>query len=183
MITLQQLQEASIGINFNDVKEAQEWYVDQALKLAQVADKPFDTFTTGKMFLFYYDAKHKATLPFFDRFPLVIPLGTAAGGFLGLNLHYLPPRARVQLLSAMAKDKNNDKNDDTTTLAAVNYNHLKTYSGSYPGFQSCIKHYLSGHVVGRFQYIDPKDWNKVALLPLQSWYINPDSKYAGSPPY
>ena len=46
--------------------------------------------TPGEMYMFYYDAKHKDTLPYWDRFPLVFPFSKVKDGFLGLNLHYLP---------------------------------------------------------------------------------------------
>ena len=45
----------------------------------------------GKMYMFFYDAKYKDTLPFFDIFPLVFPIEFYSEGFLGINLHYLPP--------------------------------------------------------------------------------------------
>ena len=53
----------------------------------------------------YYDAKHKATLPYYDGFPLILMLGPAKGGFMGLNLHYLPPVVRARLLDAVLAEK------------------------------------------------------------------------------
>ena len=43
----------------------------------------------GVMNLFGYDAKHKATLPYYDKFPLIFPIEPAKGGFIGINFHYL----------------------------------------------------------------------------------------------
>ena len=40
--------------------------------------------------MFVYDPKTKAKLPFYDTFPLVLPIDTFRGGFIGLNFHYLP---------------------------------------------------------------------------------------------
>ena len=45
---------------------------------------------TGSMYMFFYDAKHRDKLPYWDSFPLVIAVGPAEKGFYGLNLHYLP---------------------------------------------------------------------------------------------
>ena len=42
----------------------------------------------GTLNMFIYDPKHKNKLPFYDTFPLVLPIGGAAGGFLGLNFHF-----------------------------------------------------------------------------------------------
>ena len=67
----------------------------------------------GVMNLFAYDPKHKATLPFYDKFPLIMPLQAAKGGFYGLNFHYLPMAQRVlflRQLSKYASDKNFDRN-------------------------------------------------------------------------
>ena len=63
----------------------------------------------GKMCMFFYDPKHKDTLPFYDSFPLVIIIGKAKGGFLGMNLHYLPPLLRAKFLDALME---NAKEDD-----------------------------------------------------------------------
>ena len=57
----------------------------------------------GVMNLFAYDPKHKATLPYYDRFPLIMPLQAAKGGFYGLNFHYLPMEQRVKFLRQLSK--------------------------------------------------------------------------------
>jgi hypothetical protein len=136
----------------------------------------------GSMYLFVYDPKYKDTLPFYDMFPLVIPIEFQNQGFLGLNLHYLPPAARSSLLSALATLANNDKYNDTTKLT-ISYEIVKRYSSQFPGNTECIKRYLYGHVRSQFQFVSPSDWAKVVTMPLQKWKINPNKKYAGSPPY
>ena len=45
----------------------------------------------GSMQMFFYDPKHKETLPYYDKVSFVNYIKTRKGGFLGLNLHYLPP--------------------------------------------------------------------------------------------
>ena len=35
----------------------------------------------GDMYMYMYDPKHKRTLPYYDRFPLCIPVEPAKGGF------------------------------------------------------------------------------------------------------
>ena len=52
----------------------------------------------GRMYHFFYDPKHKKTLPYYDRFPLIFPFKSVRGGFLGINLHYLPLRLRAKLM-------------------------------------------------------------------------------------
>ena len=67
----------------------------------------------GNMYMFFYDPKHKDTLPYYDGFPLVIPIGPAEKGFLGLNLHYLPPALRAKLLDGLMDTTNNKIFDES----------------------------------------------------------------------
>ena len=55
----------------------------------------------GRMFSFFYEPKGKDTLTYYDKFPLVIPIQEAPGGFYGLNLHYLSYRMRMFFLSRL----------------------------------------------------------------------------------
>ena len=54
----------------------------------------------GKVFSFRYNAKHKNELPYYDRYPLVLILknNRKKRMFTGINLHYVPPVLRIQLL-------------------------------------------------------------------------------------
>ena len=52
----------------------------------------------GRMYFFVYNPKHKATLPYYDMFPLVLPVERYSNGFLGINFHYLAPKDRAFLL-------------------------------------------------------------------------------------
>ena len=51
----------------------------------------------GRLNMFFYDPKFKKTLPYYDTFPLVLPLDPIKGGFIGMNFHYLPPAMRFTL--------------------------------------------------------------------------------------
>ena len=55
----------------------------------------------GRLNLFFYDPKFKEKLPYYDTFPLVLPLETIRGGFLGINFHYLSPVVRFSLLNQL----------------------------------------------------------------------------------
>lgn len=74
--------------------------------------------SAGRMNLFVYDPKYKKTLPFYDTFPLVLPLETIKGGFMGLNFHYLPYPLRFRLLERLQKFATNSKFDSSTKLLA-----------------------------------------------------------------
>jgi hypothetical protein len=199
MYLFQQINQAAKSVSFSDTQEAQAWYRDQAMninkdqvnqeQIMETAD-PFKIFKNvgvpqiGKMFMFVYDPKFKTTLPFYDMFPLVFPLDFSTSGFLAINLHYLPPQARAGLMNALHTIANNDKYNNSTKLN-ISYNVLKQSSTKFSGFENCVKRYLYGHVKSAFQYVNPKDWDKALLLPMQMWKINPDRRYSSkaSPPY
>jgi len=172
------------------IKDAIDWYrgkVSNLIKAEKQRDPKvlFDKVSTpeiGKMYMFLYDAKHKDTLPYWDAHPLVFPIEFYPDGFLGINLHYLPPNQRAALLSKLVDLQNNDKYNDSTKLI-ISYNILKESSSRYKGFENCVKRYLFGHIRSQFSLVHSADWAKVVVLPLQKWQINPNKKYAGTPPY
>lgn len=121
----------------------------------------------GNMYMFFYDPKHKDTLPYYDGFPLVIPIGPAEKGFLGLNLHYLPPILRAKLLDGLM-DTTNNKVFDESTKFNVKYKQLKT-AANLKYFKPCVKHYLNSHVRSRFAKVDSPEWEIATFLPTASW--------------
>ena len=120
--------------------------------------KPF----YGKLNMFFYDPKHKKTLPYYDTFPLVLPLETYNDGFLGLNLHYLPIPLRIKLLDGLVDFSNNTAFDETTRLL-VDYSKLKNIDLIRP----TIHKYLSGHTKSQFRRIDADEFTIATLLPVQ----------------
>ena len=116
----------------------------------------------GKLNMFFYDPKLKAKLPYYDTFPLVLPLEPYSDGFLGINLHYLPMTLRLQLLDNLVDYSNNTKFDESTRLA-VDYSKLKKLSIIKP----TLKRYLAGRVKTQFRRIDADEFTVAALLPVQ----------------
>lgn len=117
----------------------------------------------GNMYMFFYDPKHKETLPYYDSFPLVIVVGPAEGGFYGLNLHYLPPALRAKFLDALLDNLNNRLYDETTKFK-MNYNLLQR-AARLKYFKPCLKHYLTEHVRSRFAMIEAPEWEIATFLP------------------
>jgi hypothetical protein len=116
----------------------------------------------GSMFLFQYDAKHKETLPYWDMYPLIFPIQMDATGFLGINLHYLPPTLRASLFSSLVGFGSKNEFEDLK----LSYSILTKYSRlSY--FKPCLKRYLFSHVKSPFLYIEPDEWPIAIFLPLQ----------------
>lgn len=121
----------------------------------------------GSMFMFFYQPKHRETLPYYDSFPLVIVVGPAEGGFYGLNLHYLPPVLRAKFLDGLM-DRTNNKKFDESTRFEVTYDYLKSAS-EMKYFQPCFKHYLGSHVKSKFAMVPPKEWEIATFLPTADW--------------
>jgi hypothetical protein len=123
--------------------------------------------TPGFMYMFAYDPKYKDTLPYYDRFPLVLPWDRTPGGFIGLNLHYLPYPMRVTLLDRLMAFANNDRMDQTTK---IKYSWQLIGSASrYSLAKPCVKQYLLEHVRSPFRKIDSDDWGTAMMLPVEQF--------------
>ena len=130
----------------------------QLIRDGKRASKPF----YGKLNMFFYDPKHKKTLPYYDTFPLVLPLEKYPDGFLGINMHYLPIPLRIKLLDRLVDYSNNTKFDESTRLL-VDYNKLKRIRLIRP----TIHRYLSGYTKSQFRRIDADEFTIATLLPVQ----------------
>ena len=116
----------------------------------------------GRLNMFFYDPKFKKTLPYYDTFPLVLPLEKYPDGFLGINLHYLPIPLRVRLLDELM-DFSTDTNFDKKTKINTNYQQLKRVNLLKP----TLKRYLAGQVKSAFRKIDADEFTVATLLPVQ----------------
>jgi len=121
-------------------------------------NKPF----IGKLNMFFYNPKFKKKLPYYDTFPLVLPLERYGDGFLGINLHYLPIPLRIRLLDRLVDYSNNTQFDESTRLV-VNYSRLKKVRLIKP----TIHKYLAGQVQSQFRRIDADEFTIATLLPVQ----------------
>ena len=101
-------------------RESREWFRKRVQQLTRVnrerllrSDeiKQRTRQVYGSMMMFFYDPKLKDKLPYYDTFPLVIPVEPAPGGFRGLNLHYIPPVLRAKFLDSLLAITNNKKYD------------------------------------------------------------------------
>jgi hypothetical protein len=105
-------------------KESREWFQKKASNLRSIKraelmkEEPLrqrSKHIIGSMQMFMYDPKHKDKLPYYDAFPLVIVIGPAEGGFLGLNLHYLPPALRLNFFANLMDIQGSKMTDNTCT--------------------------------------------------------------------
>lgn len=157
-------------------KASREWYRNTAAKFKSINEISFHkgdpTRLTGQpllgsMYMFFYNPKTAEDLPYYDTFPLVFPFEKAEGGFIGLNMHYLPLQFRAKLMDGLYEYANNDRYNETTKLA-MNYQLLKKLS-KIQYFKPCVKRYLSSHVRSKFMYIAPNEWDIALFLPTEKF--------------
>jgi len=142
-------------------------------------DRLKNTSMIGKMYFYFYDPKTKESMPYYDQFPLVIPIEKYNDGFLGLNLHYIHPKHRMVLLDKLSDTLSNDTYDEKTKLK-INYRYLAAASRIFEA-NPCIKRYLFTQIQSRFLEITADEWDIAAMLPLESFVGASTSKvYADS---
>ena len=148
-----------------------QWYRDKIKEFGQpgamdlIRDgKQSRTPHYGRMNMFFYDPKGRKTLPYYDTFPLVLPIERYPDGFLGINFHYLPMGLRLKLLDRIVDFSSNTKFDESTTIDA-NYSQLKNIREIKP----TLKRYLAGRVKTRFRRVDADEFTVAALLPIARW--------------
>ena len=164
-------------------KESRDWFRNKARQLRRVnrneimKEDPVELqnrSVIGNMYMFFYDPKHKDKLPYYDGFPLVIVIDRAPGGFLGLNLHYLPPTLRARFLDALLDNVTNKMYTDDTRFR-VTYEMLKATS-KMRYFKPCLKHYLTEHVRSRFARVPAPEWEIATFLPTADWQKSTGNK-------
>jgi hypothetical protein len=147
-----------------------DWYQNKIKEFGQpgrldlIRDGKQNSSPFGKSLnMFVYGPKFRKTLPYYDTFPLVLPLEKYKDGFLGINFHYLPIPLRMKLLDRML-DFGGDTFDENTTLE-VNYQAVKAIRLVKP----TIHRYLAGYTKSQFRRIDADEFTIATLLPVQKF--------------
>jgi len=164
-------------ITENNTQESQQWFDQLTAKInaprkSTSKTSGFKNYRTtnavmlGRVYAYKYDPKHRATLPFFDENPLVIPFAFKDGvggkkGFLGINLHFLPRRDRKNVMQFFIKQ-------DTESVMKsgeipINYGMIKNNT-RFALLKFCIRMYLLDHVRGMFYLVPQEDYIKVIDL-------------------
>jgi hypothetical protein len=115
----------------------------------------------GSLVAFEYDPKYKETLPYYDIFPMPVVVKLYTDGFLGLNLHYIPPSARKKIIEIMFQaPMSRSKTGDRLTQP------LMPFKGSGFPWQFAYKRYLGNHITTQIVNIPEEEWLIATLLPL-----------------
>jgi hypothetical protein len=156
--------------------QSRDWFMNKAKQLGRIRrddlmrEEPIklrNQHAVGSMYMYFYDPKHKKALPYYDSFPLVIVIGPAEGGFLGLNLHYLPPILRAKFLDALL-DTASDSRYNEATKFNLTYKLLKSAT-KMKYFKPCVKHYLTSHLASRLAKVEAPEWEIAVFLPTQDF--------------
>lgn len=129
----------------------------------------------GKLFMFYYDAEWKGTMPYWDQFPcmLLIDVGVDKKGkpkFWGFNFHYMPPLMRAKILNMLYTDEQtmNRARVPLNKKLRITREKLAAVAG-IEVFKFCRKEYFhdTKHVRSRFLEIPFDRWDMAVLLPVE----------------
>ena len=162
----------SITDRTQGIHKSNDWYRRQVSTIASkisasklmAEGKLLNSPSSGRLNMFFYNPKTKDVLPYYDTFPLVLPLQYAPSGFLGCNFHYLSPGIRFKLLETLQRFAN-DNTFDSGTRLSVSYNAVK----SIPFIKPTIKHYLWSYVRSSFLRIDMDEAPISVYLPVQQF--------------
>ena len=160
----------NIKLKAGDTDRSATWYRTQVNKIAsgKTAGQMFRDGTlqgrpsVGRLNLFGYNPKLRAKLPYYDIFPLVLPLEPISGGFMGMNFHYLPPMLRFRLLERMQATAT-DSRFDSKTKFDVNYDDVRSIKIVKP----TIKKYLYAYCQTGFLRINADEAAIAIYLPVQ----------------
>lgn len=165
-------------------KEAMDWY-------RNYIPKNYNKVRTSQLFrsqelwskqikfgvpcFFDYDALHKDTLPVWDAFPFTIffdSYRTKQGHVivLGLNMHYLPPKLRMEAFRALLTTRN-EKRYRKSTVLNFDWERLKALA-EHKLFKHAVKAYRVDHVRSVFVRIPSTAWQMALFLPVARWQNN-----------
>lgn len=148
-----------------------KWFREtvEGIPRAKVATRP----QVGRMYTYVYDAKYKKKLPYWDRFPLIIMLDVSATHQLGLNLHYIPPKAR-QVFIEKILHLLSQKNFGPKAYFKINWQAVKRV----PGADKMIKMYIRSRIQGHMIEINPMYWANAVYLPTQQFLDKEGKRYS-----
>ena len=120
----------------------------------------------GDMFAYYYHPKHRATLPYYDQFPLIMLMSEEKFTFIGINFHYLNPNIRAMLLDKISSKIGTGKitNEWWTKLSKIKQ------------IAPTVKRYRYDHIVRKVIPIEEKEKEIAIFLPLERFKKSSKSK-------
>ena len=147
------------------------WFNEKVKELISISESPSELLTKWerrankvqlyRFNMFFYDAKTKKTLPYFDMFPLVFPLRRLGNSFTGINAHYLPPSFKEDFFNIYNKFALNDEFDETT-LYRMTWSKISRFKIMRP----LIRQYSLSNIKSRFLVLNADEVPTALALPL-----------------
>ena len=157
------------------------WYNEKVKDLISISEKPSELLSKWerrrnkvqlfRFNMFFYDAKTKKTLPYFDMFPLVFPLRRFGDTFTGINVHYLPPSFREDFFNIYTRFKLNDEFDETT-LYRMTWSKISRFKVMRP----LLRKYSLSNIKSRFLVLRADEVPIAMSLPLTR-LVKPNTKF------
>ena len=153
--------------------------IREGYKVQKVTVRP----NFGMMNLFYYRPKGAEKLPYYDVFPLVIPLGRRLNdGFVGINFHYLSVPQRWLLLERLSMFQVPSELDAFDTeegggdVMALFWSKIRRKRGVKP----IVRRYLTKNIQSRFLKIELSEMLIALAIPMERFYTG---KWGGKKRY
>ena len=153
--------------------------IREGIKTQKVTVRP----NFGMMNLFYYRPKGAEKLPYYDIFPLVIPLGRRLNnGFVGINFHYLSVPQRWLLLERLSMFQmpseldSFDSEEGGGDVMALFYPKIKRKRGVKP----IVRRYLTKYIKSYFLKIELSEMLIALAIPMERFYTG---KWGGKKRY
>ena len=153
--------------------------IREGYKVQKVTVRP----NFGMMNLFYYRPKGAEKLPYYDVFPLVIPLGRRLNdGFVGINFHYLSVPQRWLLLERLSMFQVPSELDAFDTeegggdVMALFWSKIRRKRGVKP----IVRRYLTKYIQSRFLKIELSEMLIALAIPMERFYTG---KWGGKKRY
>jgi hypothetical protein len=139
-------------------------------KLLNGTFKKVSKLKPGQMYLFHYDPKYKDTLPIWDAFPLIFVLNIYDNGFLGLNLHHVPPVIRQKIFIAFLRSAVRNSQNDIKRLKLDYEISMNLANDKIIG--SMVKRYLWTQMRSHVTIVPPELWESMLFLPMAEMHKN-----------
>ena len=143
--------------------------IREGIKTQKVTKRP----NFGMMNLFYYRPKGAEKLPYYDIFPLVIPLGRRLNdGFVGINFHYLSVPQRWLLLERLSMFQVPSELDAFDTeegggdVMALFWSKIRRKRGVKP----IVRRYLTKYINSYFLKIELSEMLIALAIPMERFY-------------
>ena len=161
---IKQMQKKSVSWYSGEIDKIKKQRITPNRLLKDNLNNTSNIIIPRQLYFYNYDPKHKATLDYYDTWPMVFPFRLLNDGFIGLNMHYLPYVYRIQLFNALYTLAKNNRLDDSTKLN-LSWDAIKGLS-KFKLAEPCVHRYLSSHIRTKPILIESENWISALMLPV-----------------